>query len=805
MKHKYLLRSTALASAMVLTSTYGAFAQEDGSRPGIEEIVITSEKRESSVQDTAIAISAFDDSMLDDLGIQGASDIADFTPGMSYNSGTYSNRINIRGIGRVTNELGADPGVAVYVDGIYTSETAPIGTPAVNVDRIEVLRGPQGTLYGRNAMGGAVNIISKRPSNEFEGELRLKIGNYGLAEETLVLSGPITDKLRYRVLGTKTDQDGWMKNLSGDDIADTDSGYIEAQLEYDPTDRLNIWIKYQGATWNHLSNVAWPGLFIDDYDTNSLTYGSLNANPWIGWTEPNPTASDIHTVDYDYTGYLRLDNNHQTTAHITYDFDNVSVKYVGGYSQYDWSTSVDWDASSNPDAMYVVDIKEHKDWTSHELTFASTTDSEVQWILGAYYYKEIIWQPFSQKDPDFGLVTAPYLDGYGGFAYMGQGDVINPDGIVYYQEGKLNSEAWAIFGQVDYDINERWHVSAGLRHSNDKKEGYEANLWNYCCFAGNYLHYDNGDHSQSDSWSSTTWRVEADYLIDDDQLIYGWVGTGYKSGGFKLGNNFFNLSGGALPEDVVQPEDVLAYEVGYKGTINDVFRLNAAAYSYQYNDLQVPTAVFVSGIRHTIFVNVDEAESKGLELEALWLATEGLTLTGVFSFQDTELVEQGTQPVADICGRTTLHDQTDPDYFVHAPGSPPPGDGTAVEDCAFTQDINGNELIMSPKTKLTVNATYEWDLQSGLWALGATYTFTDSQFYSIFNDRAREIDAWNKVDLRASWIHPDGNLRIIAFMKNALNEDYFSSMTRTDAVHGNMRIAVPQPPRMYGLEAHINF
>jgi iron complex outermembrane receptor protein len=787
---------------MASASSVTAYAQ-------IDEIIITAEKRESSVQSTPIAISAFDSDMMDTLGISAADDVANFTPGMSYNGGTYTNRINIRGIGRVTNELGADPGVAVYSDGIYTSETAAVGAQAILTERVEVLRGPQGTLYGRNAMGGAVNIISKRPTEDFEGEVRANVGNFNMSSAAIALSGPITDTMGYRVAVIKTNQDGWIENLSGDDLNDTNSLYYEAQLDWDIGENLNIWLKYSHLEYDQNSGAAWPGVYIDDYDTGSLTYGSLNINPWRGWSQSNPAADDPHTVDYDHEGYLRLSDNHQYTAHITYEFDNIQFKYVGGHAAYNWETEVDWDASSNPDRDYLIYIQEDKDWQSHEFQLASTNDSDIQWIAGYYRYEENMFQPFIQMDPDhFATPFRPYLDGKAGFAYMGQGSAVNPDGNVYKQTADLHSEAWALFGQVDFQVNDEIHLSGGLRYSHDEKTGTEHNEWNYDSNigydlvpaaenpAGFIYHYDNGSVTQNDSWNSMTGRIQADYKPDDDTMYYAWVGTGYKSGGFKLGNVYSNLTdpdgpAGPLlgePEDVVEPEHVTAYEIGYKKTWNDTFRLNLAAYKYDYQDLQIPTSVFVSGIRHTIFVNADKAESLGFEAEATWAPTEALSLLAIYSFQSTELVDQGSF-AADSCGRTTLNDQTDANY----------------DDCAWEQDVNGNDLLMSPPHKFTGNMNYTWFRDSGNVTLGTTMTFTDSMYYSIFNDKDRQADSWTKWDASLSWSNPDEDVRIKAWVRNAGDQDIIGGLSRTDAAHGNMRIAAPKPPRMYGVEVTVNF
>lgn len=794
MRQSHLIRSALVASLMASAASVTAYAQ-------IDEIIITSEKRESNVQDTAIAISAFSDDMMDDMGIQGATDIANFTPGMSYNNGTYSNRINIRGIGRVTNELGADPGVAIYEDGFYTSESGAMGAPPMNVERYEVLRGPQGTLYGRNAMGGAVNIISKRPTEEFEGEARFNFGNIGLASGAISASGPLTEKIGYRVVFNRTIRDGFVKNLSGEDIGNLDDSYIQAQLNFAITDRTNLWIKYGSASWDRRSGPGWPGLFLSPFDTASPTYGSLSRNPWLDG-EVNPTVSDLHTVDYDYDGYLTLDDHYNLVTELTHDFDAFTFKYIGGWSAYDWQTETDWDMTSDADEQLFVYIQEDKKWSSHDFQLQSNGDGDISWLLGYYMFEEEIYQPFIQKDPYNDIVRYP-VQGVGALPIQ---PLSNPDGNIYLQEGDLESEAWAVYGQMDFQVNDDLHISGGLRYSHDEKTGTEHNEWTWVdlpiygdgdpdtpgdsaygeyCFAdpanmtgewtGMCSYFsDNGTVTQNESWDATTFRVEVDYDLNEDTMVYGHVGTGYKSGGFKLGNVYSNLAPGE-PEDIVDAEKVVAYEIGYKTIMNETLRLNLAAYLYDYTDFQVPISVFAGGIRHTIFINADEAESYGFEAEALWQANDNLSFVAVYSNQNTEITKLAPQ-----------EDALDPAG-------------------AVVKVVEGNELVMSPNHTFTVNAMYEWDRPSGHYALSATHAYVGDQYMDLFNSANSTIESSGRTDFRASWENADGDIRLIAYVKNATDEDIIGDLGQTDGAHSNMQIGAPQLPRNYGLELHFQF
>ena len=215
---------------------------QDKQRLSLEEVIVTASKRETNLQDTAIAVSAFTSDMLESLDINSPFDFESLVPSFTYQQ--TRNRISIRGVGRFSNSLGVSPGVAIYNDGIFTAEAAALSSQPMNIQQTEILRGPQGTLYGRNTTGGAVNVISKRPTDEFHGDFRAKFGNYGTQEFGFVITGPITDSFRYKLHAYDAERDGLQDNEAGTDLRTVDSTYLEAQLEWDITDDLSVWLKY---------------------------------------------------------------------------------------------------------------------------------------------------------------------------------------------------------------------------------------------------------------------------------------------------------------------------------------------------------------------------------------------------------------------------------------------------------------------------------------------------------------------------------------------------------------------------------
>ncbi|MGH8179095.1 MAG: TonB-dependent receptor, partial [Steroidobacter sp.] len=233
----------------------------------LEEVVVTAEKREVSLQEVPVAVTAYTSETRTLLGVNTVEDLARFTPSVSYRN---DDRLAIRGVGRLTNAVGSDPAVALYSDGVFSTSMADTSTPPLFIERTEILRGPQGTLYGRNAVGGAINVISKRPTDEFEGEVRLQGGNYSFYHGDALVRGPITDSVRY-LLGAYTEKrdEGFIKNRGpAEDGATSDRWMVEAQLEADLGDSAVARVRYSKFEWSDTYGVGNTLLSsISPYDT----------------------------------------------------------------------------------------------------------------------------------------------------------------------------------------------------------------------------------------------------------------------------------------------------------------------------------------------------------------------------------------------------------------------------------------------------------------------------------------------------------------------------------------------------------
>ena len=489
----------------------------------IEELVVTAEKRSQSLQDVPVAISAYTSEKRDLLGINSIQDMTNFTPGLEYSS--QLDRISLRGVGRLTNVQAADPGVATYSDGVYTSSTVEAGKTPIFVDRVEVLRGPQGTLYGRNSIGGAINVISKRPTEELYAEVRATVANYGRTLLEGVVSGPLAPDLQFRLGGNwEKQRDGYYTNVvkgmpsEGNVI---DQFYIEGQLQAKFGEHLDGWVKVSLAGWNN--GGGGPGaratytkgpintaeylpsaIFVNpNYACSGAALNVVNLSP-----SPcvNPANSDPRKFAADTKNTVSLDDTYIFATQWTYHLDGADLKYIGGGTHYHYTLIADEDRTAiqgfnlpvapffsaaglavglgvTPCAVvagctgvrvlprYASTYQEDKQWFSHEVNLSSSGDGPFQWLAGAYYYKEGYKQPvFTTLFDQVQLANTPSAAAPALTGAVSADNLLRP----YDDRPQLHGESYAAFGQIDWKFAPDWKTTLGLRYSHDRKYGDEA-------------------------------------------------------------------------------------------------------------------------------------------------------------------------------------------------------------------------------------------------------------------------------------------------------------------------------------------
>ncbi|MFM8820958.1 MAG: TonB-dependent receptor [Phenylobacterium sp.] len=491
------------------------------------------------MQDVPVAISAFTSQQRDLVGISTVQDLTNFTPGFVYQSS--NDRASMRGIGRLTNVHAVDGAVSIYIDGLFTTSTVLAGGPPLDVERVEILRGPQGTLYGRNAIGGTVNVISVRPTKEPYAEVRGIVENFNFTNLQFAVAGPIADGLRMRFSGYKLDQkDGYFTNVTPglpDEGALRDEYQFQVQVEADLGENAEFWGSYRKLAWHNRGGPgARSGYRGDEFSTGRLdpTYSIVFASAhgltketglngivpgslkqFFGATSTtNPAVSDNRKFSTNIPQRVRLSGVNLFTTNFVYHLPAIDIKYVGGLQEYRYDLYGDSDftavqsyqiplapgsicgtvgglfaAGLSPVNCSPLTVNanngyhyfEYPKWYSHEINLSSTDDGPLQWIVGAFY--------FNEQYTGTGSTADFYLVGPSTLQTPILGAAANPQGFWSSGHYSLTTESKAVFGQIDYQMTDTLKFTAGLRYTDDKKFGREFRRIVYnsdVCYAGLY-------------------------------------------------------------------------------------------------------------------------------------------------------------------------------------------------------------------------------------------------------------------------------------------------------------------------------
>jgi iron complex outermembrane recepter protein len=561
-----------------LAAALPATAQEIPSA-GLEEIVVTAQKREEKLQDVPIQVNVFSEQNVADAGIESTSDFVGYVPNMTFDrADTYRNSfVMIRGLTQITN---ADSPLAVVIDGVPQNDQKQFNMRLFDIERIEVLKGPQGTLYGRNAIGGAVNIVTRAPTDEFSSFADLSYGNGDALQATAGLSGPLVgDAVTFRITGDYVTDDGRIdNNFRGDKTDYVDYDYnVRGRLSWDVTDALLLDFRGQYGEFKGSSNqysVVFSG------DANDFVEPQFNIGPFA------EGETDELTFKFDadlgfasligITGYTNLTETNRADL----DFRNP-VDSPGGFLGLGIQVGQGQDLDNQ--------------MLSQEFRLVSSDEGRMRWLVGAFYL-----------DTDKKLRTRAFVD------FTGDTSQIDNPALVLIDRREANdNQAYAGFGQVDFSMTDALTLTAGVRYDRDEREQTDVATGSV-------------RDETFDAWQP---KVTLSYRTDADHTVYGTISTGFRSGGF-------NAPGVADSE--FGDEYLVNYEVGYKSLwLDRRLMLNTAAFFEQIDDYQY---FFVDALTASqIIDNIDKVDVRGFELEAQYRLLPGWDLFGNLGINDTEI------------------------------------------------------------------------------------------------------------------------------------------------------------------------
>jgi iron complex outermembrane receptor protein len=791
---------------ILFTSLAGLTASPVLAQMVLEEVIVTANKRESNIMDTPAAVSAYDQESMDILGIENAGDIARHTPSLTI----APSRVSIRGVGRATVALGSDPGVGLYWDGVYTTENDIFGySNFLDIERLEVLRGPQGTLYGRNTIGGAINFISTQPNNEeWGGKVVVEAGNYDYLVLQGLASGPVTERLSALVALSQITREGFQKNEgSSKRFDEQDNVYGTIALTHDTTDNWTNSLK----VYKNKSDRRGPQPYVldpystdfiqsfNDSDTGAIANfpgmfpGQNFANGNQGMTRQNPALKDENKVAIDTDPYV--DQERKAATFVSeYDFDRYNLKYTAGYSEFDYASDYDADGIKASDsgldwsqlrwfglpvsalnggfgltpAMTTRPFSQSNTTYSHELQLITDFDGDFNFIGGLYYYNSDEDQKLSFIESNDELMAT--------YAYFGQFiGPVSDENYLFDGRSELETNSYAVYGQMNWDWTDRTVLTVGLRYSYDDKEGSDRT---FVQFVG-----DPGERKADDDWDQVTWRIGVDHILADNHFLYAFVATGYRSGGFNL-----MAPNETTDVNTVDPEELVSYEVGYKGSMfDDRLNLSSALYYYDYTDLQVLKEDLINGVAVPVYENAADAAAWGLETELSALLTDNLMFSATYSYNNTEYKNYESID-ANAC----------------ALGPEQKGMSQAPL-CTEPQDLDGNEFLLSPEHKASANLTYMWQLFDLDWRATTSYQYVGDQWMTAFNNSDYDkMDAYGQWDVLLSVLSEEDAWEITAYVKNVSDDRETIFHPRPSTV-STLSESTLTNPRMYGVKLTYNF
>ena len=738
-----------LALLLTLLSPVSATAQQASSASStrvIEEIIVKARRSSESLQDAPLAVSAFTGETLENIGVNDLGGLENIVPNLSLNVGDASNAIiYIRGIGQRDSLSFADPGVAVYLDDVYLGRAQGSFLEILDVEHIEVLRGPQGTLYGRNTIGGAVKYLSAVPEREPGGRLRASAGSNSLRSLRGMLNTPLGEQLSARFNFGLIQRDGFAENLAdGEDDGDKKLGIARAQLLWDNDDKLNI----------HFSA---------DYSKNqpdtSVT-PSIEAVGLVGTLVGIEDASDDpFKVNANFNNREEL-TTWGTALTVSWAIsDAATIKSITSYREVEHETFLDLDGDDGH--YFGVFVHQEQDQFSQELQALLDFDNDLRMVAGLYYFQE------NDVTPD-GVFGADANISFFGIEGLTQG-------LSTASTNDLETESWAVFGELNKRFRERWELTLGARYTHDEKSS--TRIYDASTGFGNpdVQLTDLADASQgpapfrsagNKTFNAFTPKFGLSYQAGENTLLYVNASRGFKSGGF---------NGRARDDNEAAPFDeevVTAFEGGLKSTLyNGRMTFNAAVFRNDYKDMQLSSFGSANASFIAIFTNAGEAVTQGIEMELEAAPSDSLQLRAHLGYLDADYKEYN---------------------------APNLGDGSVM-------DLSHLDLIQAPE--YTYGVSFDWlmiENGAGRFSLNGQYSGVSSYYTTVMNEESLKEDGYRLLNLNLHWESSDSRWSAVFAARNLTDEEYI--------IHGfdilsypGVALAYYGEPATYEFSVNMNF
>jgi len=764
------LKSLVAGVSLIPLIATPAFAQ-------IDEIIVTAEKREESVQDVSLSVSAFDENLLEASGIDDVSRLELVVPGVNFAFAGNDAKFNVRGANS-TNTFGDNSSiVGAFLDGVYKARASQQTRGFFDVNSVEFLRGPQGTLYGRNTFAGALNVYTNTPDLEDTGAgIELSYQRFDRVRGEGFFNLPVGEDFALRVAGYYDKSDGHIKNLEGPDLGAQDDKALRVTGLWEPSDDLSILGRFTYSTedgneaglfgYTFLCRNVTPDGLTDAFGSQRDCVNPIRGGGQLG-TAANAPDGDPWTVAHDYVQPVDL-KDYNGTLQVDYDMGGVTLKSITNYNEFYNDIGFDFDFGPSPNQAGGYD-EESKGW-SQEFQFNSDYDSALQWTAGLYYsdledrssfyiYNETVRRPNSDRPT---VVTPQFPDGVQLLTGTGIESRDRSLNGFFANSVIIDTEYWGIYGQGEYSVSDDLRLIAGLRYNDETKAAscggsnfsggdrvvnvrpgiagsdplvLPANaqdVFSYNCDAADAI----TSATVSDfpgNYDNITWRAGVEYDVSDDMLLYLSGSTGY-------------LSGSASTASTTEQQDSRVIEAGVKSRMaDDRLQLNAAVHFTKYDNLLTQRqTINEAGFTDTFTDNGGDIEAWGVEVDAVWQPVDDLNLTATVAYLDSEYKTFG---------------QGNP-YQLYR------GEVVSFIDQA------GNTTPWSPELTLGASAAYTIRMgESGTLTPMGQFYYSDGYNTSnlLANDPNHYQESFSKTDLRLIWDDPSDMYSIEAFIENIEN------------------------------------
>lgn len=709
----------------------------------IEEIIVTSQKRAESIQDVPISVSALAGSLLENSAIDTQQALPQITPNLQVSNTANFTSPYLRGVGTQYANPGLESSVATYFDDQYMPRADANQYSFGDIERIEVLKGPQGTLYGRNATGGAIRIITKDPTDKFEGKV---VGTYGRFDRVGVdgvLNTPIRENLANRFVVRYDSNDGYVESVipGQPNMQDRNQFIVRNKTLWQPMEALKLKLTLDYGEKADHEGQAFINLFEDSRQTGTLLGAGIS---------PSFYKANINIPESDDNDQKLYGKSSGAVLRVDYETEIATLSSITGYRRISFSGIADLDGTNAPLITAVTDGTATRNYTQ-ELQAVSRGEGPLSWVGGLYYLKEEGFYDFGIQIPNPG----------------------NPDNFI---GGKAEVAAYSLapYAQLSYAFNPVWEATLGMRYTSETKELIGNRLYAGTVAPGDFGINDKNQRgyyaetpSDEVSFNVFSPKVVLSYTPRDGRLIYASISKGFKSGGYNT------PAPTSTTVDRVDPEHITAYEIGWKTDFSRV-RFNGAIFHYDYQDLQVSSTDTQGGGGITAVRNGAEATIDGAEFDVTFVAGHGLEFGLGAGWLDATF-----------------------DEFMGQSYAPNPNGGFI----ASPADLSGEDLPLAPEFSGYARASYTRSLDElGTLIFNTVYSYTGDYNYEV--DGTISEEARGLLSATLGWISAEGRYEAALYGTNLTDEEYFVGKTLFPSTGG---WGVPAAPIEYGLKLTYNF